>query len=301
MTIIAEGLKFPEGPIAMEDGSIVLVEIARGTLSRVQPNGSVEVIADLGGGPNGAAIGPDGAVYVCNNGGFQWHEVEGLLIPGNMASDYSGGRIERVDLATGKSEVLYTECNGNPLRGPNDIVFDRQGGFWFTDHGKGESRKRDKGGLYYAKTDGSDIREVVFPMVEPNGVGLSPDEDFVYVAETVTSRLWRFKVAAPGEIERVGRYGGECIAGLPGHQLFDSLAVTADGHICVATILNGGITEISPDGASVVHHPFDDMITTNICFGGPDLRTATICLSTTGRLAQVAWDRPGLALNFLNK
>ena len=70
---VAGGLAFPEGPIAMADGSVVLVEIARGTLSRVQPDGSVEVVANVGGGPNGAAIGPDGACYVCNNGGMQFH------------------------------------------------------------------------------------------------------------------------------------------------------------------------------------------------------------------------------------
>src|SRR5215813_6162477 len=120
---IASGLQFPEGPIAMPDGSVLLVEIKRGTLSRVTPNGKIEVVADTGGGPNGAAIGPDGAVYICNDGGFEWHEIGGLLIPGNQGKDYSGGRIERVDLKTGKVDVLYTECNGNRLCGPNDIVF----------------------------------------------------------------------------------------------------------------------------------------------------------------------------------
>lgn len=73
ITEMASGLRFPEGPIAMPDGSIVLVEVERQTLSRVRPNGEVSVIAELGGGPNGAAIGPDGRCYVCNNGGFEWH------------------------------------------------------------------------------------------------------------------------------------------------------------------------------------------------------------------------------------
>ena len=73
ITTIAHGLRFPEGPIAMPDGSVVLVEIERQTLSRVHPNGEVSVVAALGGGPNGAAIGPDGRCYVCNNGGFEWH------------------------------------------------------------------------------------------------------------------------------------------------------------------------------------------------------------------------------------
>src|SRR3990167_5042344 len=185
MKLIADGLKFPEGPIAMPDGSIVLVEIARGTLTRVTAGGKVEVIAELGGGPNGAAIGPDGACYVCNDGGFEFHEVNGALVPGDAPANYSGGRIERVDLKTGEFKVLYSECNGIPLNGPNDIVFDRQGGFWFTDLGKGRGRTQDRGGLYYAKIDGSMIKEVVFPITSPNGVGLSPDEKTVYVADTI--------------------------------------------------------------------------------------------------------------------
>src|SRR5687768_18621708 len=78
---LATGLQFPEGPIAMPDGSVLLVEIRRGTLSRVDTDGKVAVVADLGGGPNGAAIGPDGACYVVNNGGFLWSELDGLQIP----------------------------------------------------------------------------------------------------------------------------------------------------------------------------------------------------------------------------
>ncbi|MEO5899915.1 MAG: SMP-30/gluconolactonase/LRE family protein, partial [Ilumatobacteraceae bacterium] len=60
-TEITSGLRFPEGPIAIDDGSVLLVEIARGTLSQVSPDGEIAVVADLGGGPNGAALGPDGA------------------------------------------------------------------------------------------------------------------------------------------------------------------------------------------------------------------------------------------------
>lgn len=285
----------------MDDGSVVLVEIARGTLSRVTTGGAIEVIADLGGGPNGAAIGPDGACYVCNNGGFEWIEVGEFLIPGDRPQGYSGGRIERVDLKTGEVSTLYTECDGNPLNGPNDIVFDAQGGFWFTDHGKAYGRLRDRGVVYYAKADGTEIKQVIFPLEAPNGIGLSPDEDWLYVAETPTARLWRFKITSPGEIEPVGPFVGKCIAGLGGHHMFDSLAVDGDGNICVATLVNGGITEISPDGSAVRHIPFGDPLVTNICFGGRDLKTAYVCLSATGQLLELEWDRPGLALNFLNK
>ena len=300
MEIIATGLRFPEGPIAMSDGSVILVEIERGTLSRVSAEGEISVIADLGGGPNGAAIGPDGACYVCNNGGFDWHRPSGRLIPGDQAADYSGGRIERVDLETGEVTTLYTECNGTPLKGPNDIVFDREGGFYFTDHGKAQGRLRDRGAVFYAKPDGSEIREIVFPMEAPNGIGLSPDEDFLYVAETPTARLWKFKISEPGTLELMPPMGGECIAGMGGFQMFDSLAVDAEGHVCVATIINGGITSISPDGKTIRHVPTEDGLTTNICFGGEDLRTAYITLSSMGQLVKVTWETPGLPLNYLN-
>ena len=186
LTKIATGLRFPEGPIAMPDGSVLLVEIARGTLSRVGSDGGVDVVAELGGGPNGAAIGPDGRCYVCNNGGFAVTEHKGRLYPGDSGDEYSGGRIERVDLETGTSEVLYDECDWHPLWGPNDIVFDASGGFYFTDHGKTRARDRDRTGVYYAAADGSAMSEVLFPMEGPNGIGLSPREDELYVAETPT-------------------------------------------------------------------------------------------------------------------
>jgi gluconolactonase len=246
-------------------------------------------------------VGPDGKLYVCNNGGFEWHTVGGLTIPGHQARDYSGGRIERVDLATGEVRVLYDRCGAHPLRGPNDLVFDASGGFWFTDHGKIRERDRDRGGLYWARADGSEIREVAYPLDSPNGVGLSPDGRRVYVAETFTGRVWWWAIAGPGVItpapDLLG-HGGTLLVGLPGLQLLDSLAVDGEGFVCVATIGNGGITAISPDGARVEHVPLPDPLVTNLCFGGPELRTAHATLSGTGRLVSFPWPRPGLALAY---
>ncbi len=304
ITEIATGLRFPEGPIAMDDGSVVLVEIARGTLSRVTSDGAVSVIAELGGGPNGAAIGPDGKCYVCNNGGFVWHERGGRLYPGEAPPDYSGGRIERVDLETGAVELLYDNCDGEPLRGPNDIVFDAAGGFWFTDHGKTGPRQRDRTGVFYAHSDGSRIEEKLFPLEGPNGIGLSPQEDALYVAETLTGRLWEWRLSGPGKIiaERRDRPdGGRLLPAPPGYLLYDSLAVDAAGRVCVATIVQGGISIIDPATGNTDHLPLPDPLTTNICFGGRDLGTAYVTLSSTGKLVSFPWPGPGLALNFLNK
>jgi len=98
MRILAEGLRFPEGPVAMADGSIILTEIEAGRITRVTPDGQKQIIATPGGGPNGLAIGPEGKLYCCNNGGFNYVESNGMLAPHGIADDYSGGRIERIDI-----------------------------------------------------------------------------------------------------------------------------------------------------------------------------------------------------------
>ena len=78
---MASGLAFPEGPVALPDGSVLVVEIAAGRLTRVLPNGELKVVAHVAGGPNGAAMGPDGLCYVCNNGGFSWRTDDGFTRP----------------------------------------------------------------------------------------------------------------------------------------------------------------------------------------------------------------------------
>jgi gluconolactonase len=301
LAIVAGGLRFPEGPIAMPDGSVILVEIAAGRITRVRPDGRTETIAEPGGGPNGLAMGPDGALYCCNNGGFGWVEAEGLLLPHGTAADYATGAIQRVDIATGAVETLYAEASNAPLRGPNDIVFDGAGGFWFTDHGKTGPRARDVTGVFYARADGSACREVIFPLENPNGIGLSPDGKRLYVAETYTAKLWAFEIVAPGEIgaaQGLSGAGGAFLYGPGGYTYFDSLGVEESGNVCVATLGMGGISVVSPEGALVEFVPTPDPFTTNIAWGGEDMRTAWITLSGTGQLARMRWPRPGLKLAY---
>ena len=301
MRVVARGLRFPEGPVVLADGSVALVEIARGTVSQVAQDGTVSVIADLGGGPTGLALGPDGALYVCNSGGFEWHEQPGLLRPIGTPASYSGGRIERLDLRSGEFRTLYDRCGGHPLRGPNDIVFDRHGGFYFTDLGKVRARERDQGGVYYAQPDGSRIVEVVYPIMSPNGVGLSPDGETLYVAETEGGRLWAFDILDPGVVKRhpfPSPNGGRFLFSEAGFHRFDSLAVDAEGNICVATLMSGAITVIAPDGRLVRSVKMPDVYPTNICFGGDGLRTAYITLSGVGHLVAMPWQEAGLKLNF---
>jgi gluconolactonase len=307
--VIASGLGFPEGPVVTEGGAVLVVDIDSGRILRVGGDaahpGDVTVAASPGGGPNGMALGSDGHAYVANNGGFLWTEVKGIRIPidhpthTNEPPGFEGGWIERVDLATGDVTVLHRSCGGRRLRGPNDLVFDEVGGLWFTDHGKGRLGSVDRGGLYYVPRGGDDVRQVAFPLLGPNGVGLSPDGRRVYVAETHTGRLWAWDLAAPGEVRPAAgslavRHGGVCVVATPFS--FDSLAIEEDGRIVIGAIADG-IVVVTPDGEEIDVHPIPGDVTTNIAFGGPDRRRAVITLSRSGRLAETVWPRPGLRLH----
>jgi len=299
-TELASGLGFPEGPVWMPDGTVLVAEMKHGRVTRVGRDGQRDVVAEPGGSPNGLAIGPDGALYVCNSGGWDYFEIGALTIPQtDLPAHHSGGRIERVDLATGDVKVLYTECDGHPLIGPNDLVFDDQGGMWFTDHGRRAGRIQHVGAIYYAQPDGSSIREVIFPSESPNGIGLSPDGTRLYAAETHTGRLYAWNVTGPGEVERnaLGA-AGAMVCGLAGMQLFDSLGVDGDGNVVVATLVTGALTVISPAGEVLDQVVLGDPMVTNVCFGGDDLCTAFVTLSGTGRLVSFAWPRPGLRLSY---
>ncbi len=302
--MVATGLAFPEGPVALPNGDVIVAEIAGGCLTRIDPAGGKSTVSRMGGGPNGAALGPDGKVYICNNGGHVWTKgANGVWRAGGPSPDYQGGWIERVDLRTGTCEVLYRHADAVPLTAPNDLVFDRQGGLWFTDLGQGHDRHIVRGGVLYAEADGSRVREVIFPILRPNGIALSSDETKLYVAETDTCRLWVFDVVSPGRIEPVAGSpnGGRFFGAIPGWRMFDSMAVDSEGNVCVATRVQGAISVFSSTGVLIREIPMPDPHTTNICFGGPDLRTAFVTLGDRGELVAFPWHCPGLRLNFWDR
>ena len=276
---VAEGLAFPEGPVVMADGSVIVVESLAGRITRCWSGGK-ETVCAIGDGPNGAAIGPDGALYVCNNGGIG---------PDYFARADRVGRIERVDLATGKFERVYDACDGAALSAPNDLMFDADGQIWFTDMGRMEADGKKYGGLYCARPDGSRITRIVGGALSYNGVGVSPDMATVYVADTFQARVYAFERRAEAQKPRL-------LATVPGLVSLDSLAMTAAGNVCVATIgESGAITTVTPDGRCS-SAATEDPVTTNIAFGGADMRDAWITCSMQGRLVKTRWAEPGMEL-----
>jgi gluconolactonase len=336
--VIATGLGYPEGPVWCSDGSVLLVEIKAQCLSRIASDGSRKVVASIPGGPNGAAIGPDGAVYICNDGGFDWLQIPpppapaSLWISTTQPADYKGGKLQKVGLKSGAVTDLFTGTAVPPayppfpalpkawnppvaLRGPDDLVFDRDGGCWLTDWGKQRPFDRDVTGVYYMSPDGSTLRQAIYPLNAPNGIALSPDGKWLYVALSYERRVLKYEVGPGGTFKPNPRTldGSYLVTGdFKGSSVLDSMAVDEQGNLYVATMIpegadptvNGGITVISPEGGILdwVEIKLPDgspvPLPSNICFGGKDLKTAYITCGGTGQLISMPSRIPGLRLNY---
>jgi gluconolactonase len=338
---IASGLEYPEGPVCLPDGTLAAVDVKAGTLLRFQPKGDREFQplspVALGGSPNGAALGPDAALYICNSGGFTFTTLGPPLLPWTLnipvaaSANYKGGSIQRVSLEDWSVE---TWCGTNSvapavpscqspktplpldprgLRGPDDLVFDKTGGIWFTDWGKPSLFSRDITGVYYLPA-GSKNPILKIPAREsPNGIALSPDGSRLYVAETNPRWIHYWDLTAPGEIRchpKTLDGANRLQDGFKGDGQPDSMTMDAEGNLYVATMIskgldpasNGGITVFSPSGERLefieIHIGNPEPLPSNMCFGGPDRRTAFITLGGTGRIIGCRMKHPGLAPAF---
>ncbi|HEX3456201.1 MAG TPA: SMP-30/gluconolactonase/LRE family protein [Gaiellaceae bacterium] len=283
---VATGLRFPEGPVALDDGTVLVPEIEGAALARVAPDGAVTRI-HVGGGANGAALGPDGAVYVDNSGGFTFGtDDDGIRGPVGGKEGNPGGTVQRVDLDTGEVADVLTHVDGERLGGLNDIVFDETGSCYVVDTGRGE--------IHYADVIARTIRTVASGLTLPNGMGLSPSGDRLYVNETYVGNVDVWDVVAPGELadQRVLFNDG-------GEHGFDGLAVDGAGNVCAANLAASGVSVISPDGEEIARFatPVRDTYITNLCFGGPDGDTAYIASAGRGILYAIRWPWGGLRLH----
>ena len=345
--ILARDLDYPEAPVYCRDGSILLVEIKGERLTRISSDGKKTVVAEVPGGPNGLAVGPSSdhtiELLVCNNGGMNWIAYppppseppppgykRKLWVSGTQPANYSCGSLQSVDINTGAVTTLFTETSLPPaypplpftnwdppyaLRGPDDLVVDAEGGIWMTDFGKQRPRDVDVTGIYYVSPDRKTMRQAVYPLNSPNGIGLSPDGQWLYVALSYERKIVKYKIASGGIFEPNPHTldGSYPVTGaLPGISVLDSMAVDCEGNLYVATMIpqgynpsvNGGISIISPDGdlLEFVEIVLPDgnycPLPSNICFGGDDMRTAFITCGGSGYLISMPSQIAGLPLSF---
>ncbi len=286
--VLTDGLVFPEGPVWSPDGTLYVTEMRRECITAIAADGSKRLFAQTGGVPNGLALGPDGYLYVANNGGAE------------------SGSIQKIS-PQGKVEVLYRECEGQPLQGPNDLVVDAHGGFYFTDPGPVSRDGLKFGHIYYARLDGSAIKRLQYYFYFPNGIALTPDDSTLIVLESMTSRVWGIPIEAPGVLVQVdaggragsprGRPDAALITTIPAPLVPDGMCLDEAGNLLVCAHNGGFVSVHSPDGKPLTRIEVEDARLTNCCFGGPDFRTLFITESGLGRAVAVEWERRGLPLH----
>jgi gluconolactonase len=261
--IVAEGLKFPEGPIAMRDGALLFVEIERRTVSRLTPAGKVEVAAQLDGGPNGLAVGPDGAGFT------------------------AGGKIQRLDVKSGRVTTVYDSVEGRPIVAADDLVFDRHGGMWISDI----AVKPGEGAILYAPAPGKPLVVARGGLNGPNGIGVSPDGRLLHVS--MGQNLHAFDIDGPGKLSTRSYPKDGLQAPLWQGSYADSLKLQADGKVCVCSLLRPGGIGVVDRAGHTEFLGFPDRWVCNLAFGGGDMRDAWIMLSGLGQIAKVRWPAPG--------
>ena len=278
-TLLASCLGFPEGPVIMGDGRIVLCDGNTGELV-VYAGGSVSVYARTGGSPWGAVLGSDGAIYVTQGGN----------VPGSGDTSAVSG-IQRVH-PDGAVELLFSEVTGFPLYGPNDLAFGPDGRLWFTESGSEQDLRfdvRSPGRLFAAGPSGTGEMLLELPGVCPNGIAFDAQQR-LYWTESMAHRIQRLEDGKP-----------VTFCQLPDSHVPDGMAFAADGRLFVATTTSSGVTVISPDGAVLGEIRLGEHAT-NCAFDGSDLyvtatREADIEASQrTGTFWRVETDATGLEL-----
>jgi gluconolactonase len=279
----------------MQDGSVLICDLLDGAVRRVQ-NGQTSLVAQLDGAPNGLALGSNGWIYVANNGGaMKWrHEGDRTLSEGFDDHGFDS-RIDRFHLASGQSERVLDSIDGRLFEAIDDLVIDQAGGIWFTDLGRncrGPNGARSPGSLYWASQDGAGCRCAAGPLEGgANGIGLSPDGRVLYATEYEAGRLWAWDVLGPGRLssEAGTVHGGRLLFQTANDELFDSLAVDADGNVVVATQPTGCFTVVTPRGQVLSRIAVPDPYPTSLRFAPGDPATGYATLGSTGTLIRLDW------------
>lgn len=253
---------FLEGPCFDAAGNLYVTDIPHGRIFGISPEGSWTQLAEYDGEPNGLALHPDGArLYI---------------------ADYKQG-ILSFDLATGTVTPVLARRNSERFKGPNDLVFARNGDLYFTD--QGQSGLHDPTGRVYRLRPSGQLDCLLANGPSPNGLVLSHDEEVLFVAMTRDNAVWRLPLLPDGSTAKVGRF-----ASFHGTSGPDGLAMDGAGNLLVAHASLGSVFVLSPQGEPVARiRSCRGATTTNLAFGGPGGGTVFVTESETGAVLAAEW------------
>ena len=266
--VVFRGGEALEGPSIDREGTLYVTNWGSGWISKIHPDGTRENVVNTGGSPRGTKFHKDGRLFIADRD-------KGVLF---------------WDPRTGKLETLFTGYEGKKFLGVNDLIFDSQGNFYFTD--PWTTGAHNPTGAVYKATAHGELVQLINNMAFPNGIALSPDESMLCIAEMAANRIWYCTFDKKGKPEWVG-----ILCNLSGGIGPDGMAVDAKGNLYVAREGCGGVQVISPMGdlLELIKVP-EGIWTSNCCFGGPDNQDLYITEESVNVIYKVRMDNPGLTL-----
>lgn len=235
-----------EGVVFDRAGQAYISDTNHGTIYKVSPAGEAAVWAKTP-APNGHRVLKDGTHLVCDKGAVLHLDADGKRL-----ADASN------------------ECDGKPLRNPNDLAIDPKGGFYFTDPGE-SSLKNPIGTVHYVDPQGK-THLVADGLAFPNGIVLRPDGKTLLVGESQQNRILSYEVTAPGKagarrvLANLPSKKGDQIANEP-----DGMALDEAGNLYVAHYGMHTVQVVSPDGKLLRSYPGGNLTTSNVAFAGPEM------------------------------
>jgi len=255
-----------EGPAFDRNGNLYIVDIAFGLIYQINPQGSVKLLSEYDGEPNGLKIHQDGRIFVADH-------KNGLML---------------LDPHSGEIKPFVERYKTESFKGLNDLVFSKDGNLYFTD--QGQTGLQDPTGRVFSLNAQGNLTCLINNVASPNGIALNPEENFLYIAVTRANSIWRAMLLPDGSITRVGNF-----IQLSGGSGPDGLAVDQAGNLYVAHAGLGTVWKFSPQGEPLLRiHSCAGKMTTNLAFGGKDNQDLFITESETGSILRVRMDTPGL-------